>query len=79
MNLQTEKLRLVKMIIDTDDQDVIKEVKSIFESRSIVASGGDDMEEFYEGFRDGVREVKSSLDGKIELTDAKTWLDGLQD
>lgn len=40
MNLQTEKLRSVKMIIDTDDQDVIKEVKSIFESRSIVASGG---------------------------------------
>lgn len=33
---------------------------------------------FYERFKAGVQEIKSSMDGKTELKDAKTWLNELQ-
>ena len=29
---------------------------------------------FYDGFRDGIREIKLSLDGKTVLKEAKTWI-----
>lgn len=79
MNLSAEKLEVVKMIIDTDDKNIIREVKSLFKTHRKVTNKKDDLEEFYEGFRDGIREVKSSLDGKAELKDAKAWLNELQD
>jgi hypothetical protein len=79
MNLQAEKLEMVKMIIDTNDKNIIREVKSLFKTRHGELNKRDGLEEFYEGFRDGVREVKSSVDGIAELKDAKTWLDELQD
>ena len=79
MNLQAEKLEVVRMILDTDDKNILRDVKSLFNNRHKVTKKGDDLEKFYDGFRDGIREVKSSLDGKIELKDAKTWLDELQD
>jgi hypothetical protein len=79
MNLQAEKLEVVRMILDTDDKNMIRDVKSLFKNRRKEIKKETNLEEFYEGFRDGVREVKSSLDGKVELRDAKTWLDELQD
>ncbi|HAL83660.1 MAG TPA: hypothetical protein DCO83_16660 [Mucilaginibacter sp.] len=79
MNLQAEKLEVVRMILDTDDKNIIRDVKSLFKNRRKVTKKGDSLEEFYEGFKDGIREVKSSLEGKAALKDAKTWLDELQD
>ena len=32
MNIQTEKIELVKRLLDTDDESVIRQVKEIFES-----------------------------------------------
>lgn len=32
MDLQAEKIELVKRLLDTDDESVIKEVKNVFES-----------------------------------------------
>ncbi|HTD41614.1 MAG TPA: hypothetical protein VK671_13385 [Mucilaginibacter sp.] len=32
MNIQTEKIELVKRLLDTDDESVIRQVKDIFES-----------------------------------------------
>lgn len=79
MNLQAEKLEVVRMILDTDDKNIISEVKSLFKNRHKVTKKEDELAEFYEGFKNGIREVKSSLEGKIELKDAKIWLDELQD
>lgn len=79
MNIQAEKLEVVRMILDTDDKNVIREVKSLFKNRPKVTLKEDRLEEFYGGFKDGVREVKSSLNGETELKDAKTWLNELQD
>ncbi|HEY8782847.1 MAG TPA: hypothetical protein VIM16_14580 [Mucilaginibacter sp.] len=79
MNLQAEKLEVVRMILDTDDKNIIRAVKSLFKTRHKVTNKEDDLKEFYEGFRDGIREVKSSVEGKVVLKDAKTWLDELQD
>jgi len=79
MNLQAEKLEVVKMIIDTDDKSIINEVKSLFKSRAKVKSEEAGLEKFYDGFRDSVREVKSSMNGDVVLKDAKTWLDELPD
>lgn len=78
MNLQAEKLEVVRMILDTDDKNIISEVKSLFKSHSKTSKKRVDLNEFYEGFKDGVHEVKLSLDGKIELKDAKTWLTEIQ-
>ena len=79
MNLQAEKLEVVRMIIDTDDKTIISEVKALFKSRRKTSNKTKDIVEFYEGFRDSVREVKASIEGKTELKDAKTWLNELQD
>ena len=77
MNLQAEKLEVVRMILDTDDKKIISEVKSLFKNRNKVSKNQADLNEFYNGFKNGVHEVKSSLDGKTELKDAKTWLNEL--
>jgi hypothetical protein len=79
MNLQAEKLEVVRMILDTDDKSIIREVKSLFKNRRKVTKKEDSLDEFYKGFSDGIHEVKLSLDGKAELKDAKTWLNELQD
>lgn len=79
MNLQAEKLEVLKMILDTDDKNIIREVKSLFKNRRKATKKDVDLDEFYDGFKDGIHEVKSSLDGKTELKDAKTWLNELQD
>jgi len=70
---------VVRMILDTDDKSIIRDVKSLFKNRRKEIKKETDLDEFYKGFRDGAREVKSSLNGTIELKDAKTWLDELQD
>ncbi|GAC1306626.1 MAG: hypothetical protein NVSMB24_17220 [Mucilaginibacter sp.] len=79
MNLQAEKLEVVRMILDTDDKNIIREVKSFLKNRRKGTGKEANLDGFYEGFRDGIREVKSSLEGKAELKDAKTWLNELQD
>jgi len=77
MNLQAEKLEVVRMVLDTDDKSIISEVKSLFKNRRKAIKKEGELTDFYEGFKDGIREVKSSLEGKTELKDAKTWLCGL--
>jgi hypothetical protein len=32
MNIQTEKIELVKRLLDTDDESVIQQVKAVFET-----------------------------------------------
>jgi hypothetical protein len=77
MNLQAEKLEVLKMILDTDDQSIISEVKSIFKNRKKAIDADNSLDEFYNGFRNGVREVKLSLEGKTKLKDVNTWLNEL--
>ena len=79
MNLQAEKLEVVRMILDTDDKNIIREVKSLFKNRRKGVSKDAGLDDFYDGFKDGIHEVKLSLDGKAELKDAKSWLNELQD
>lgn len=64
MNLQAEKPEVLKMILDTNDKSIISEVKSIFKNHKKVIEKNGTLREFYDGFRDGAREVKSSLEGK---------------
>ena len=77
MNLQAEKLEVVRMILDTDDKKIISAVKSLFKNRNKASKNQADLNDFYNGFEKGVKEVRSSLDGKTELKDAKTWLNEL--
>lgn len=77
MNLQAEKLEVVRMILDTDDKKIIGEVKSLFKNRNKVSKKKGDLENFYHGFKEGIHEVKLSLDGKTDLKDAKGWLNEL--
>jgi hypothetical protein len=77
MNLQAEKLEVLKMILDTDDKNIISEVKSLFKNHRKTVNKNTDLDGFYNSFRDGIHEVKLSLEGKAELKDAKTWLNEL--
>jgi len=77
MNLQAEKLEVVRMILDTDDKKIISEVKSLFKKSLKSNNKTAELDKFYDGFRDGIRDVKLSLEGKIELKDADTWLNEL--
>jgi len=77
MNLQAEKLEVVRMILDTDDKKIIGEVKSLFINRNKLSKNKADLDNFYHGFKEGIHEVKLSLAGKTELKDAKSWLNEL--
>ncbi|MEP6612754.1 MAG: hypothetical protein ABJA76_12740 [Mucilaginibacter sp.] len=77
MNLQAEKLEVVRMILDTDDKNIISEVKSLFKKNVKVDKKNLELDKFYNGFRDGIRDVKLSEEGKIDLKDADTWLNEL--
>ncbi len=79
MNLQAEKLEVMRLVLETDDKAILGEVKALFKSRDKSKSDDKSLEKFYGSFRQGVREVKSSMEGKHELKDAKTWLDELHD
>jgi hypothetical protein len=79
MNLQAKKLELIRLILDTEDPKILCEVKALFERHRKELNTREDLNEFYAGFRDGIREVKSSIDGHIELMDATTWLAQLKD
>jgi hypothetical protein len=79
MNLQAEKLEVLKLILDTDDKNIISEVKSIFKKSKKAPNKDAGLNSFYDGFKDGVHEVKLSLEGKAELKDAKAWLNEIQD
>jgi hypothetical protein len=78
MNLQAEKLEVVRLILDTDDKSILNEVKALFKKNKAVKKDHQ-LDEFYDGFRNGIHEVKSSLARETELKDAKAWLDELQD
>lgn len=77
MNLQAEKLEVVRLILDTNDKNILSEVKSLFKSKIKNEKKDADLDKFYNGFRDGVRDVKLSLEGQIALKDADTWLNEL--
>jgi len=79
MNLQAEKLEVMRLVLETDDKSILGEVKALFKSRGKSKSKENALDEFYENFRQGIREVKSSVDGKNELKDAETWLNELHD
>jgi hypothetical protein len=78
MNLRAEKLDVVRMVLDTDDKKILGEVKAIFKKHQGPRTKEANLQEFYDGFRDGIREVKASMNGEIELKDARTWLNELQ-
>ncbi|BAU56000.1 hypothetical protein [Mucilaginibacter gotjawali] len=77
MNLQAEKLEVVRLILDTDDKNILSEVKALFKNRRKTANKKGELDEFYDGFKKAIHEVKSSIDGKAELKDAKAWLSSL--
>ena len=72
MNLQEEKIDLVRLLLDTDDKNLIQEIKGIFEAYK--SKENTELRGFYENFRESVREIKQYQDGKNPLKDAKDWL-----
>ncbi|MDO3644825.1 hypothetical protein [Mucilaginibacter sp. L3T2-6] len=77
MNLQAEKLEVVRLILDTNDKTLLSAVKSLFKNEAVASKDSAHLEKFYDGFRDGIRDVKLSLEGQVELKNADTWLNEL--
>lgn len=77
MNLQEEKIELVRLVLDMDDENLVREIKALLEGHYKSKEKSPDVSVFYDGFRESVREVKQSQDGQNQLKDAKEWLDGL--
>jgi len=70
MDLQAQKLEVVRLVLDADDANILSEVKALFKK----SQSEKDLADFYSGFRDGIREVKSSVKGNVKLKDSKNWL-----
>ncbi len=64
MDLQAEKLELVKMVIDTEDRSLIRDLITLFKSRSKAES--ENVQSFYDEFREAVHEIKLAKEGKIK-------------
>lgn len=79
MDLQAEKLEIMQMILNTEDETIIGKVKSLFKKSGNAIKKKDGLSEFYEGFRQSAREVKLASEGKITLKEARTWLNEIQD
>jgi len=77
MSLQAQKLEVVRLVLDADDKNILSEVKALFKKKRKAVETDEDLSEFYTGFREGIREVKSSINGDVELKDAKSWLNEL--
>ncbi|PWG82109.1 hypothetical protein [Pararcticibacter amylolyticus] len=75
MDLQAEKLQLVKMVIDTEDRSLIRDLITLFKSRSKAES--ENVEAFYDGFREAVHEIKLAKEGKIKPLSLKDALNEL--
>ena len=58
---------------------ILDKIKALFINNQESIEENPDLTEFYEGFRNGIREVKAAIDGKIQLKDARTWLAELED
>lgn len=74
MNLQAEKIELVKLILDTEDINLISEIKSLFKSREV-----DFWETLPEHVKAGIREGQEELrNGKYyTLEDVEKDLDAI--
>lgn len=77
MNLQAEKLEVVRLILDTEDKNILGEVKALFKKHIKPVNKEGELNDFYDGFRNGIQEIKSSIDGLSELKDAKSRLNEL--
>jgi hypothetical protein len=55
----------------------VKKIKTCFNNRRKSIKQHRQLGNFYNRFRNGIHEVKSSIDGKAELKDAKAWLSSL--
>ena len=58
---------------------ILDKIKALFINNQESIEENPDLTEFYERFRNGIREVKAAIDGKIQLKDARTWLAELED
>ncbi len=74
MNLQAEKIELVRLVLDTDDRYLIQELKALLKSSNQAKENSQDLDCFYENFRSAVREIKHNSEGNIHLREAKDWL-----
>ncbi|MBC8053116.1 MAG: hypothetical protein H7Y13_08625 [Sphingobacteriaceae bacterium] len=74
MNLQAEKIELVKLILDTEDKSLIGEIKNLFKSRE-----KDFWEDLPEHVKAGIRRGQEELrNGKfIPFEDIQKELDEL--
>ena len=72
MNLKAEKLEVIGLILNTNDK-VVSKAKALLK-RDKALKKDSRLAEFYDRFRSGIHEIKSSLEGKTELKDAQTWL-----
>jgi len=55
-------------------KNILSEVKALFKNPRKGLKKDGDLDKFYDGFRNGIQEVKSSIADKAELKEAKTWL-----
>ncbi len=75
MDLQAEKIQLVKLILDTDDKSLLKAVRSVF--KEATSQPADITSKVADSIGSGMNEVKQHLDGKTELRSAKDLLSEL--
>ncbi len=75
MDLQAEKLELVKMVINTEDGGLIRDLIVFFKSRS--KAGDENIQKFYDGFREAVHEIKLAKEGKIKALSLKDAMNEL--
>ncbi len=75
MDLQAEKIQLVKLILDTDDKSLLKAVRSVFKEGTTHTK--DLTSKVADSIGAGMSEVKQHLDGNTELRSAKDLLDEL--
>ncbi|UEG53530.1 hypothetical protein LLH06_00880 [Mucilaginibacter daejeonensis] len=75
MDLQAEKIQLVKLILDTDDKSLLKAVRSVF--KEATSQPKDITSKVADSIGSGMNEVKQHLDGKTELRSAKDLLNEL--
>lgn len=75
MDLQAKKLELVKMVINTEDGSLIRDLIAFFKSRS--KAGDENIQEFYDGFREAVQEIKLAKEGKVKARSLKEAMNEL--
>ncbi len=77
MSIEAEKIRLVRIMLDTNDKKLIKEMKTLVSKHTVLPDSEKEKEKFSNMMSDAMNEIKLHREGKTDMQTASEFLNEL--